>query len=183
TGALPIFVQDRGAIDIQRARDHGIPLYNDLRRAYRLAPRTPFTAITGESTDRFPHDPAINAADPIDDPSILDFVTLLDANGRVVDPKSNQAQEEVVTAIRRTTLAARLKAIYGSADKVDAFVGMMSEQHLPGTEFGELQLAMWRKQFAALRDGDRFFYLNDPTLKQIARSYGITFSRTLAEVI
>jgi hypothetical protein len=176
-------VQDLGAIDIQRARDHGIPLYNDLRRAYGLTPKTSFTAITGENTDRYPRDPAINAADPIDDPSILDFVKLLDANGKVVNPKSPQATEEVVTGIRRTTVAARLKAIYGSVDKVDAFVGMMSEQHLPGTEFGELQLAMWRKQFAAIRDGDRFFYLNDPALKQIARTYGVAFGNTLAQVI
>jgi hypothetical protein len=60
---------------------------------------------------------------------------------------------------------------------------MMSEQHVPGTEFGELQLAMWRKQFAAVRDGDRFFYPNDPALKQIARTYGVPFGHTLAQVI
>ena len=41
---------------------------------------------------------------------------------------------------------------------------MVSEKHVPGTEFGALQLAMWKKQFAALRDGDRFFYANDPVL-------------------
>ena len=41
---------------------------------------------------------------------------------------------------------------------------MVAEPHVPGTEFGELQLAMWKKQFQALRDGDRFFYGNDPAL-------------------
>ncbi|TMK53634.1 MAG: peroxidase [Actinobacteria bacterium] len=176
-------VQDLGAIDIQRARDHGMPLYNDMRRAYGLAPKTSFTAITGESTDSFPNDPTINYADPIDDPNILDFVKLLDKDGTVVAAKSSAAQEDVVTGIRRTTLAARLKAIYGSVDRVDAFVGMMSEQHVPGTEFGELQLAMWRRQFAAIRDGDRFFYLNDPVLKQIARTYGVTYTNPLAQII
>ena len=60
---------------------------------------------------------------------------------------------------------------------------MVSEQHVRGTEFGELQLAMWKQQFTALRDGDRFFYLNDPALKDIERAYGITYRHTLAELI
>ncbi len=54
---------------------------------------------------------------------------------------------------------------------------------MPGTEFGPLQLAIWKKQFAALRDGDRFFYLNDPVLETIRQTYGITYRHTLAEVI
>ena len=45
---------------------------------------------------------------------------------------------------------------------------------MPGTEFGELQLAIWKRQFEALRDGDRFFYPNDPALPAIQRRYGIT---------
>ena len=35
-----------------------------------------------------------------------------------------------------------------------------------GAEFGELQLAMWKRQFERLRDGDRFFYVNDPALRR-----------------
>jgi hypothetical protein len=85
--------------------------------------------------------------------------------------------------VRRTTHAARLRAIYGSVDNVDAFVGMVSERHVPGTEFGPLQLAIWKKQFEALRDGDRFFYLDDPVLDTIAQTYGITYRHTLAELI
>jgi hypothetical protein len=88
-----------------------------------------------------------------------------------------------VTGIRRTTLAARLKAIYGDVNKVDVFVGMVSERHLRGTEIGELQLAIWRKQFAALRDGDRFFYLDDPALPAIQRVFGIDYRTTLAQLI
>ena len=60
---------------------------------------------------------------------------------------------------------------------------MLSERHVRGTEFGELQLAMWRQQFEALRDGDRFFYLNDPELRDIERLYGITYRRTLGQII
>ena len=90
-----------------------------------------------------------------------------------------------MTGVRRSALAARLKAVYGPGDvnKVDAFVGMLSEPHIRGTEFGELQLAMWKKQFAALRDGDRFFYLNDPMLDSIKEKYGIDYRHSLADII
>src|SRR5262249_8417929 len=53
-------VSDLGADDVQRGRDHGMPSYNDLRRAYGLPAVQSFTEITGESTDRFPtNDPRI----------------------------------------------------------------------------------------------------------------------------
>ena len=176
-------VSDLGAIDIARARDHGIPTYNDLRRAYGLAPKTSFVDITGEATQHFPVDPLINAQDPINDPNILDFVELRDADGNLVPPDSEQAQEEVVTGIRRTTVAARLKAVYGSVDRLDAFVGMVSERHVKGTLFGELQRAIWKKQFEALRDGDRFFYQIDPALPIFNAVFGISPRHTLAEII
>ena len=176
-------VSDLGAIDIARGRDHGIPSYNDLRRAYGLPPKTSFVDITGEATQRFPADPMIDAQDPINDPNILDFVELRDSNGDIVAPGSAAAEEEVVVGIRRTTLAARLKAIYGTVDRLDAFVGMVSERHVTGTEFGELQLAMWKKQFTAIRDGDRFFYQDDPILRMIKGAFGIDPRQTLAEIV
>ena len=167
-------VQDLGAIDIQRGRDHGMPTYNELRGAYGLPPKTSFTAVTGEATEH---------SRPIDNRHILDFVLLRDADGKVIPLHSDEAREEAVVGIRRTTLAARLKAIYGSVDKLDAFVGMLSERHVPGSEFGPLQLAMWKQQFEALRDGDRFFYLNDPVLPAILSTYGIDYRRRLADLI
>ena len=170
-------VSDLGAIDVQRGRDHGIPSYNDLRRAYGLPPVYSFTQITGESTDQFPKGLTINSK------GILDFVALYDINGKPIPLGSDDAQEDAVVGIRRTTLAARLKAIYGDVNKVDAFVGMVSEKHVRGTEFGPLQLAMWTKQFAALRDGDRFFYANDPVLDQIRKTYGVDYRVTLAQLL
>jgi hypothetical protein len=178
-------VQDLGAIDIQRGRDHGIPRYNQLRTAYGLAPKSSYVAITGESTEHFPRDGQIDRRDPIDDPSILDFTRLADQDGEVIAPGSEEAGEDAVTGVRRTTLAARLRGVYGAGkvDKVDAFVGMLSEPHVRGTEFGELQLAIWTRQFEALRDGDRFFYLNDPELDTIKETYGIDYRQRLADII
>ena len=60
---------------------------------------------------------------------------------------------------------------------------MLSERHVRGTEFGELQLAMWTQQFQALRDGDRFFYLNDPYLREIERLFDISYKQTLGQII
>ena len=43
---------------------------------------------------------------------------------------------------------------------------------------------MWKQQFTALRDGDRFFYLNDPGSDGASSDrYGITYRHTLAELI
>jgi hypothetical protein len=188
-------VVDLGAIDIQRSRDNGTPTYNALREAVGLPPRTSFTEITGEVTEELPHEfgatreggvqarghvnvPARGFA--IDNPQILAFTQLLDLDGK---PIPSGSATRAVYGTRRTTLAARLKGIYGSVDNVDAFVGMASEPHVPGTEFGELQLALWTQQFTALRDGDRFFYRNDPALPEIHRRFGITYKHTLAKLI
>ena len=46
-----------------------------------------------------------------------------------------------------------------------------------------LQLAIWTREFQRLRDGDRFFYGNDPVLSYIRAAFGIDYRRTLAQVI
>ncbi len=169
-------VNDLGALDVVRSFDHGMPTYNELRIAYGLAPIGSFVELTGESTDD------LDGLD-IDDPAILEVVYLEDRDGNVLEIGSEAADTETVVAVRRTTAAARLAAIFGDVDDVDAFTGMISEPHVEGTEFGELQLAMWKTQFQALRDGDRFFYGNDPLLDEIAEQYGVDYRRTLSEVI
>src|SRR5256886_288735 len=176
-------VTDLGAIDIARGRDHGIPTYNELRRAYGLAPKTFFVDVTREAPPRLPVDPLIHPREPIKDPNILPFVELRDADGNVVAPGTPEAEEDVVSGTRRTTVAARLKAVYGNVDRLDAFVGMVAEQHVKHTEFGELQLAIWTRQFTALRDGDRFFYRNDPVLRSIDHEFGIDYRLTIAELV
>ncbi len=179
-------VVDLGAIDIQRGRDHGMPTYNQLRQAYGLAPATSFHQIVGSSTgsDNFPSDPVLTPGKEINQLASLDFTALFDIDGNQVALDSPDAQNVAVNSKRRTPLAARLRAIYGSVNNVDAFVGMMSEPHLPGSDFGALQMAIWKKQFQALRDGDRFFYGNQGSvLNAIKSQYGIDFHRTLAQVI
>jgi hypothetical protein len=177
-------VNDLGAIDIERARDHGIGTYNELRQAYGLAPKTSFTAITGDTTDAFPADPKLTKGNEINDPDLLDVLELFDVDGKPVDLNDEVAVEGTGTRdVRRTNVAARLKAVYGDVNKVDAFVGMIAEAHVAGSEFGELQLAIWTREFQRLRDGDRFFYGSDQGLSYIRNAFGIDYRRTLAQVI
>ena len=173
-------VSDLGALDVQRARDHGMPSYNQLRVLYGLPPVRSFTQLTGERTDEFPRTEDFPQGLDIDNSTIMDFVSVADIDGNPVELGDPDA---AVTGVRRTTLAARLKAIYGTVDKVDGFVGMVSEPHVDGSELGPLQRAIWRRQFAALRDGDRFFYLNDPALERIADRYDVSYKHTLAQIV
>jgi hypothetical protein len=177
--ACLIGTNDLSALDIQRGRDHGMPTYNQLRQAYGLPAKTSFQAITGEASEAFPPDPELTPGNEINDPDSLDYTALYDVNGNPTTADADNA----TSGVRRTPLAARLKASYGNVDNVDAFIGMISEAHLPGTDFGELQLAIWRKQFTAMRDGDRFFYANDPLLQFVHRVFGIDYHNTLGDLI
>jgi hypothetical protein len=151
-----------------------MPTYNQLRQAYGLPAKTSFTAITGESTSTFPAGIGINS------PASLDFTQLRDIFGVSF---ALDAERDPIDSTRRSTLAARLQAIYGNVANVDAFVGMVAERHLAGTEFGELQRAIWAREFSRLRDGDRFFFGNDPGLTHIRNTYGIDFRRNLGDII
>lgn len=182
-----VLVNDVGVLDIMRGREHGIAAYNDLREAYGLARMASFSELTGESSESFPDDdPSVDSNDPMNDPAILEYVELRDADGQLLALGSEAADSDAVSGTRRTTLAARLKGVYGDVDRVDAFVGMVSEPHLPGSEFGELQHAIWKRQFEDLRDGDRYFYLWNRALLSLSESpelQGLTFRQTLADVI
>jgi len=169
-------VLDLGALDIQRARDHGIPKYNDLRRAYGLAPKGSFTAITGESTESL-------GGRSINDPHILDFLSLKDIDGNPVALDADEDDARPVSGVRRTTTAARLRAVYGSVDNVDAFTGLIAEKSQSGSEMGELEQAIWKKQFEALRNGDRFYYQNNQGLNTIRVLFGVDFRTSLADLV
>jgi hypothetical protein len=54
----------------------------------------------------------------------------------------------------------KLQQLYGDVNHIDAFVGALAEDHVPGTDVGPLIKAVLVNQFTRLRDGDRLFYLN-----------------------
>lgn len=52
----------------------------------------------------------------------------------------------------------RLQQVYGTVDDIDLWVGIIAEDHRPGALIGELGYRILKRQFEALRDGDRFWY-------------------------
>lgn len=109
----------------------------------------------------------------------LDLVSINLARGRergLVD--YNQIRQvfglQTITSFADITsdvsLAANLQGLYGSVHNIDPWVGMLAEDHASGAAIGETVHAILSMQFLHLRDGDRFYYENDPafTASQIA---------------
>ena len=61
-------------------------------------------------------------------------------------------------------IATALETVYGNVDRIDPVIGMLAEDQLAGASIGELNEAILEDQFERLRDGDRFWYQNDPDL-------------------
>lgn len=59
-----------------------------------------------------------------------------------------------------STVRASLASVYTSVDDIDLWTGALAEDPVPGAMVGELLRTVLGRQFAQLRDCDRFFYLN-----------------------
>ncbi|HEY0432530.1 MAG TPA: peroxidase family protein, partial [Chitinophagaceae bacterium] len=68
------------------------------------------------------------------------------------------------------TLARELRSLYGNVNNIDLWIGILAEDHLPGASVGRTMHEILRWQFEKLRDGDYYFYLNDPFLPSKART-------------
>lgn len=77
-------------------------------------------------------------------------------------------------------LQKNLQSVYGNINNVDLFMGGQAEAHAPGAVVGQTFQAVIASQFFALREGDRFFWLNegfDPATSALIAS------TTLADII
>jgi len=77
-------------------------------------------------------------------------------------------------------LRQNLEVVYGNIDNLDLFIGGLAENHATGSRVGPTFQAIIAKQFAALRDGDRFFWLNEGF---DAGTAAMISNTTLAQVI
>ncbi len=57
-----------------------------------------------------------------------------------------------------------IEGLYGGIDDLDPWTGMLAEDHMKDAIFGELSMTIIERQFRLIRDGDRFYYENDPAL-------------------
>ena len=139
--------------------------------------------VDGLRNDLFPDAPVINNVEVGASDLIADDIQRGRDEG---DPTYNQMRvdlgEKPVTSFAQITsnpqLQQELQQIYGNVNNVELFVGLMGEDHLPGSSLGPTEQALLARQFQALRVGDRFFYenadpaglvnqLNNTTLAQI----------------
>jgi hypothetical protein len=124
--------------------------------------------VDGLRNDLFPDAPVISNIEV----GASDLIAVDIQRGRDEgDPSYSQIRvamgEQPVTSFAQITsnvqLQQQLQQLYGSVDKVELFVGLMAEDHLPGSSLGETEQAIVARQFEAVRDGDRFFFENaDP---------------------
>lgn len=91
------------------------------------------------------------------DHGLPDYNTVRAAYGLPVRTTFDQisSDAEVVSA---------LESVYANVDEIDPWIGMMAEDLAPGSSVGETIRAILVDQFTRLRDGDRFWYENDPDL-------------------
>jgi len=80
-------------------------------------------------------------------------------------------------------LQAALAATYSDVDDIDLWGGGLAEDHVAGALVGETFHAIMVDQFTRLRDGDRFWYQNDPFFTSDPDLMAEVEATTLSDVI
>ncbi|MFK8009523.1 MAG: peroxidase family protein [Saprospiraceae bacterium] len=78
-------------------------------------------------------------------------------------------------------ISSRLQSVYGNVNDIDLWAGIFAEPLVSGTSLPATAIAILKKQFEVLRDGDFYYYQNDPFLTNSDRS--IIESSDLASII
>ncbi len=78
-------------------------------------------------------------------------------------------------------LQAALETAYGDVDDIDVWVGLLAEDRVQGTALGPTMHKILEEQFTRLRDGDFYFFENDPAFS--AADVDIISNTLLSDVI
>jgi hypothetical protein len=65
----------------------------------------------------------------------------------------------------------KLASAYSDVDSIDAYIGIMAEDRLESSIYGETQQMLVLDQFQRVRDGDRFWYENDAELNSLTSEF------------
>lgn len=60
-------------------------------------------------------------------------------------------------------------AYRGRINNVEAFIGLLAENHKAGAGFGKTMYKIWKEEFHRLRDGDQFHYLREDKYPQFIK--------------
>eukprot|EP00210_Caulerpa_lentillifera_P003168 g3027.t1 len=91
------------------------------------------------------------------DHGIPDYNTCRQAMGLSKKKSFSEITAESFTAVK-------LGEIYDSVDDVDAYIGGLAEDHVNGSNLGELFYTSLKDQYTRIRDGDRFYFENKDNL-------------------
>ena len=144
----------------------------------RRRPRSPLSPVSRRRS--FPSDPLLTPGNEINDPNSLDIIALFDADGNPTTVEADNA----VRMVRRTTVGRqaqgnlRLGVQPGRLHRHDR---RAASDTVPSSASCSARSGGTSSPRA--RDGDRFFYLNDPLQSFIRKNFGIDYRRTLAQVI
>ncbi|MCY4432176.1 MAG: hypothetical protein OXE45_00755 [bacterium] len=89
------------------------------------------------------------------DHGVGDFNAVRSAYG--LDPLETFADISTDPSVQQAMMLA-----YGEVEKIDLWSGGLAEDHAPGAMVGETLQTIISDQFSRLRDGDRFWFQNDP---------------------
>ena len=131
-----VFFGDLASINIQRARDHGIPGYIQIS-----------TACGGPSA------------------------TGTNFNGLTDIPFAQRL---------------RLEGTYRTVEDINLFAGILSENHIEGSEMGRTATCLFLQQFNDSRHGDRFWYERDDpctgfTMEQLTEIRKASLARVICD--
>ncbi|KAK2837241.1 hypothetical protein Q5P01_014453 [Channa striata] len=77
---------------------------------------------------------------------------------------------ELAIVMNNSVLAKNLMDLYGTPDNIDVWLGGVAEPFVPGGRVGPLLGCLISKQFARIRQGDRFWWENDGVFTAAQRS-------------
>jgi len=108
------------------------------------------------------------------DHGVPDFNTVREAFGlaRYTNWSDFSSDNATIEALNNT---------YPDVDSVDAFIGMLAEDHIENSALGETMHVIIKEQFTRLRDGDRLYYGSE--FSELADIQDQIDSTTLADII